>query len=255
MSEDWYYFQSGSQVGPVGESIIREMLQSGRLGWDDLVWHDGLPDWVPAGQIPNLALLRVQSGPVVPAPPLGPLPPAAAPTAPPAFQPPVAGVPAQPLSAMRPLSPSAPAAPAFADVSEATLGILRKTRPWVRLLGILAIIGCVLMILSGLAGLAMGIMTSGGGLAGMGVGAAALLVYVIGAAFIFPIGLFLNRFARSIGALQSSRRSEDLERALLAQKSYWKYVGILSLVGIVLSVLATLGMLIFGLSGYLASSY
>ncbi len=255
MSEDWYYFQNGSQVGPVSESVVREMLQSGRLRWDDLVWHDGLPDWLSAEQIPNLASSRVLRGPgPAPAPFAPPPAPAAAPV--PAYAAPIPAVPAQPLSTIRPLSPSAPAAPMFADVSVATVAILGKTRPWVRLLGILALIGCVLMVLSGLAGLVMGIMTGGGGLTGVGIGgAAALVAYVIAAAFIFPLGLFLNRFAKGIRAVQASRRTEDLERALMAQKSYWKYIGILTLVGIALSILASVGMLIFGLSGYLTRSY
>jgi len=255
MSEDWYYYQNGSQAGPVDESVVREMLQSGRLRWDDLVWHDGLPDWLAAEQIPNLASARV-----LPVPAAAPAPPpfssaAAAVPPPPAFPPQYAAVPAQPLSAMRPLSPSAPAAPMFADVSEGTVVALGKTRPWVRFLGIMALIGCVLMVLFGLAGLAMGIMTGGGGLTGVGIGAAALLAYLLAAAFILPVGLYLNRFAKAIRGVQASRRAEDLERALLAQKSYWKYVGILTLVGIALSILASVGMLIFGLSGYLTSSY
>ncbi len=256
MSEDWYYFQNGNQAGPVDESVVREMLQSGRLRWDDLVWHDGLPDWLPAAQIPALASSRVVPVPAAPSapPPFGPAP-AAVVTAPPAFPPPAAAVPVQPLSAIRPLSPSAPAAPMFGGVSEGTVAILARTRPWVRLLGVMALIGCVLMVLFGLAGLVMGIVSGGGGLAGVGIGAAALAAYLIGAGFILPVALFLNRYAKGIRALQSSGRAEDLERALLAQKSYWKYIGILTLVGIVLSILGTIAMLIFGLSGYLASSF
>jgi len=257
MSEEWYYFQNGGQVGPVSESVVREMLQSGRLRWDDLVWHEGLPDWLAAEQVPNLASSRVLATPVAAsAPPLFGAPAAAVATAPPTFQPPVAAIPVQPLSAMRPLSPSAPAAPMFGGgVSAATVAILAKTRPWVRLLGILAIIGCVLMVLFGLAGLVMGIVTGGGGLTGVGIGAAALFIYLLVAAFILPMGLFLNRYAKGIRALQLSGQAEDLERALLAQKSYWKYLGVLTLVGLVLSVLGTVGMLIFGLSGYLTSSF
>lgn len=236
MGEDWYYFQNGSQVGPVTESAVREMLQSGRLRWDDLVWHDGLPDWLSAERIPNLASSRVLPIPA-PAP------------APPPF------VPSQPLSAIRPLSPSAPAAPMLADVSQATAAILGKTRPWVRLLGILAFVGCILMVLFGVGALVVALTTGGGGITGVGIGAAALLAYLIAAVLIFPIGLFLNRFAKAIRTLQASGRNEDLERALLAQKSYWKYIGILTLVGMTLSILGSVAMLIFGLSSYLGSSY
>ncbi|RPI23290.1 MAG: DUF4339 domain-containing protein [Acidobacteria bacterium] len=256
MSEEWYYFQNGSQVGPVSESVVREMLQSGRLRWDDLVWHDGLPDWLAAEQVPDLASARALTPPVAAsAPPLFTAPAAAVTTAPPTFQPPVAAIPVQTLSTLRSFSPSTPAAPMFGSVSEGTVAILAKTRPWVRLLAILAMIGCVLMVLFGLAGLVMGIVTGGGGLTGAGIGAAALLAYLVAAAFILPMGLFLNRYAKGIRALQLSGQAEDLERALLAQKSYWKYLGVLTLVGIVLSILATVAMLILGLSGYLTSSY
>lgn len=262
MSQDWYYCQNGGQFGPVSEAVVREMLQSGRLGWDELVWHDGLPDWVSAEEIPVLASSRVRATPgpafvsPVPAPPpLAPPPPASVMTAAAAYPAQAAAIATQPLSAIRPLSPSAPAAPMFGQVSESAIAILATTRPWVRLLGILAFIGCVLMLLFGLGGLVMGIIGGGGGLAGVGIGLVAMLVYLVAAGFILPVALFLNRYAKAVRPLQASRRSEDLERALLAQKSFWKYVGILTLVGIAISLLATVGTLIFGLSGYLTSSF
>ncbi len=255
MSEDWYYFQNGSQVGPVSELVVREMLQSGRLRWDDLVWHDGLSGWLSAEEIPDLASFRVLPTPVASAPPLSPPVAPVVTNFPPPFPAQVAGVPDQPLSAIRPLTPSAPAAPMLPEVSEGTAAILGKTRPWVRFLGILAFVGCVLMFVFGFLGLIFGIMGGGGGLTGVGIGVAALVAYLLGVALILPLGLFLNRFAKGIRAVQASRSSQDLERALLAQKSYWKYVGILTVVGILLSVLAGVAALIFGLSSYLTSSY
>ena len=53
-----------------------------------------------------------------------------------------------------------------------------------------------------------------------------LLVYIpFGALYIFP-AVFLSRYASCITRLLQIRRSEDLEAALAAQKSFWKFIGI-----------------------------
>jgi len=57
----WWYRKNGSEAGPVDETTLQQTLASGGLGPDDLVWTDGMPQWVPARQAPGL--LPVQSAP------------------------------------------------------------------------------------------------------------------------------------------------------------------------------------------------
>ena len=53
MSE-WYYADEGEQHGPLSASQIQNLVASGRLTVEHLVWCDGMDDWQPAGKIDAL---------------------------------------------------------------------------------------------------------------------------------------------------------------------------------------------------------
>lgn len=56
MSErQWFFIDGGNQTGPVSETQIKTLLQSGRLPRDTMVWSDNLPAWTPASQVPALS--------------------------------------------------------------------------------------------------------------------------------------------------------------------------------------------------------
>jgi hypothetical protein len=50
----WYYSQGGQQLGPVSEEQLRQMKAAGQVGAADLVWSEGMVDWLPAGQVAQL---------------------------------------------------------------------------------------------------------------------------------------------------------------------------------------------------------
>ncbi|HWE97858.1 MAG TPA: GYF domain-containing protein [Tepidisphaeraceae bacterium] len=50
----WYYSQGGQQLGPVSEEQLLQWRATGRIGPNDLVWSEGMTDWLPAGQVPRL---------------------------------------------------------------------------------------------------------------------------------------------------------------------------------------------------------
>jgi hypothetical protein len=50
----WYYYQSGSTLGPVGFSHLLQMSSAGQLVGEDLVWQAGTPEWIHAGRVPGL---------------------------------------------------------------------------------------------------------------------------------------------------------------------------------------------------------
>lgn len=54
MASEWYYAQDGRQHGPVASRELKQLADSGSLQPDDLVWKDGMPDWVPAGEVKGL---------------------------------------------------------------------------------------------------------------------------------------------------------------------------------------------------------
>jgi hypothetical protein len=50
----WYFAVGDEERGPVTEAQIRTLIGTGNLKRDDLVWREGLDDWMPAGEIPGL---------------------------------------------------------------------------------------------------------------------------------------------------------------------------------------------------------
>lgn len=42
----WFYFHNGQQEGPVTDEAFRDLVQKGQVAPTDLVWRQGMPDWV-----------------------------------------------------------------------------------------------------------------------------------------------------------------------------------------------------------------
>jgi hypothetical protein len=51
----WYYSKNGVQLGPISDSEIRAKFASGEILVTDLVWREGMRDWLPTAQVPELA--------------------------------------------------------------------------------------------------------------------------------------------------------------------------------------------------------
>jgi hypothetical protein len=47
----WYYVDAGSQKGPVEEPALDELVRSGVVRDDTLVWRDGMASWQPHGEV------------------------------------------------------------------------------------------------------------------------------------------------------------------------------------------------------------
>ena len=47
----WYYSKNGTQLGPVTEQELKAKGGSGEVLATDLVWKEGMPDWLPFGQL------------------------------------------------------------------------------------------------------------------------------------------------------------------------------------------------------------
>lgn len=61
----WYYYLGGNSSGPIPEDQLVRFLASGNLPPDSLVWTEGMAEWLPAGQIPEL---QAQSAALPPIP-------------------------------------------------------------------------------------------------------------------------------------------------------------------------------------------
>ncbi len=221
MASQWNYIQNGQTLGPVPEEQLKALLASGALRGDDLVWREGLTGWVAAKQCPELIAH------------------------------PISGAAANPYAAPRAqLDGAAMGSASPSEISPTVVGLLRQTKPWVRLLAVLGFIGIGFMLLASVSMLALG-STLGSGLPA-GFGIAMMVGYMVMAGIQLPAVIFLNRYASRIGALVNSGAPGDLEAAISAQKSFWRYLGILTLIVLCLYILAILGMIVVsvvGLSG------
>jgi len=109
--------------------------------------------------------------------------------------------------------------------------ILGETQPWVRFLGVLGFVMVGFMLLVGLGTGVFGIAS------GQPEMAALIVVYPLMALLYFFPSLYLVRFASRIREFTQGQRPQQLEAALVTQRSFWRFVGILSLVGIIIALL------------------
>lgn len=128
-------------------------------------------------------------------------------------------------------------------MSERVVASLRKTRPWVLFIAILGFIGTAFMVIASipmfLGGSMMGMSgadMAGTGLLGTGFMIGIGVMYLLMAVIYFMASLYLLRYAGAIKRAVTGLNASDMEAALEAQASFWKLVGILSIVSIVLMI-------------------
>jgi hypothetical protein len=105
-----------------------------------------------------------------------------------------------------------------ATVSPRILQIMARTRGWVRLCGILFFIFAALSFAS--------VFVVGSASADVGVDFVAGLISAL--FYIFP-AIKLNAYASRITRLLTSNQAGDLQQALNQHRGFWKYVGIISI--------------------------
>ncbi|WP_411827971.1 GYF domain-containing protein [Luteolibacter sp. AS25] len=50
---EWYYSKMGLQQGPVPEDELRDKIRRGDIGESNLIWREGMTDWLPMGDVPE----------------------------------------------------------------------------------------------------------------------------------------------------------------------------------------------------------
>jgi hypothetical protein len=159
------------------------------------------------------------------------------------YTPPAASPPYAPggYGAVAPYREPVPNAP-----TDLAVEYLKQTRPWVMLMAVLCFLGAGLMCMAGVGMTAMGLisssMSSSSPLPMWIIG----LVYVpLGGMYVYP-GIKLWAYSTSIGRVVANRSIDDLEQALMHQKSFWKFCGIAVIVMFVLYIFMFIGMMVFG---------
>lgn len=149
-----------------------------------------------------------------------------------------------------PLSPSS--VPQRDFLTAGMLDALRATKPWVRFFSILGFLVAIFMVLGGLGMGAFGVYRIiAGGNDGYIFGGMGLLYLLMAILYIYP-SRSLFRYASAIGeALQTPSKAEAVERALVHQKSFWKFIGIMVLVMMLLYI--PMMFVAFAIPGVLAA--
>jgi hypothetical protein len=122
--------------------------------------------------------------------------------------------------------------------------LLVKTRPWARFMSVLTFISAAFMLIAGMLisilGVGLRSIPSETGRFGTLTSAANIfagLFYILLSFIYVAPGVFLWKFASSIRLLETSRSQQALENAMGSQRSFWRYIGILAIVGLVVGVL------------------
>jgi hypothetical protein len=102
---------------------------------------------------------------------------------------------------------------------------LRATKPWVRFMSVIMFIFAALIFLGGLL---MMLMPSG--MSGFGLGPLVGIIYIVMSGLYLAPAFFLHQFASSINDFLNGGGDSAMENALGSQKSFWRFVGILTLV-------------------------
>lgn len=138
------------------------------------------------------------------------------------------------------------ASPSSGAVSDAAVELLRLTRPWVRLLGVLSFVASGLMFVLALLAVGFAALSP----EAKGTPAALGLLYLpLGLIYIYP-GIKLWSYGAAIARLTSSRAVADLEDALGQQKSFWKFSGIAGIVLIVVYAIGFAVLMAVGAAAY-----
>ena len=128
------------------------------------------------------------------------------------------------------------------EVGPDTIRVLNQTRPWVFMMAILCAIGTGFMALGGFALIVMAAARSGSGPT-LGILGAAYLLFSL----LYGIpALFLFKYAIGIGRLISDRSTASLNDALRSQKSFWKFIGVATILFVLIYILAIVIVVLLG---------
>jgi hypothetical protein len=137
-------------------------------------------------------------------------------------------------------------------VSQDVITPLVRTKFWVRLISVLLWIMAAIMLLAGLGmGISAAINFSSGsetvtGTAESGFLIGFSMIYVVFSFFYILPAIKLWTYGTQISTLAISRSPADLVLALNTQRSFWKIIGVLTLVGIIMMIAIFLSAIVFG---------
>ncbi len=137
-----------------------------------------------------------------------------------------------------PVEPLLPGTPSLGAVP----GLLARTAPWAHLLAVVGFVSVGLMILLGVGAGALGLAT------GRAETTVLMVIYPLSALVYFFPSLYMLQYAkRSRRFAQGGQSLAELEAALDAQRRFFKFAAIATVVGVVLGGLVFVGVVLFSM--------
>jgi len=237
---EWYMqTEDGEQYGPVSKEELQGWIAEGRIDASCQVLQDGWEQWKWAEDVfPQIGQTASDSSEVVVPGDENPF------AGPGQSESPAAAVAfdSAPPDAAGAIVSEQPAA--AGEISPQIIAAMAQTRPWVNLVSILWMVFVGLGTLVQLAGMALGgIVGIAGGLPGLAI----MGLYFYTAYLLFSYGQKIQIFLRRKGTV-------EFQKALDAQRVFWKTVGIIMLVSLVLAVLMVILIVILVIAGAAALS-
>jgi len=193
--DTWYYTSHGHEVGPVSMAELQQSARAGNITSADQVWAEGMPQWVPAGE-------------------LLPLPPAASESVPTAM----------------PVPPSSVESARAGEVPDDIVRSLSSSRPWILLVGIVMLIQSILFLVMAIFSLAASSRLSADEAESL-INGVTHLIHSIAYGI---AGSLLLVFAGRISAHSYQATFASLRQALDGARSFWIVFGIYMAIGLIL---------------------
>lgn len=128
------------------------------------------------------------------------------------------------------------------------LSLLSETRPWVRFISILMIIGVVLMLIGGFFMILGALMGGGGGPGVAELGVMGAIYLPMAFLYIYP-ALCLSRYASAISTAEKSTEMTHVVEAISHQKKFWRFCGIIAAVILAIYALIFVFAIVAGVVG------
>lgn len=138
-------------------------------------------------------------------------------------------------------------------VTPGVINKLQRTKPWIRFIGVLMWLMIAIMMFGAVAMTITSTMMAGEfdkSMPGMGaVFAGAMIGFYLlfGFLYIYP-AVKIWSYGTWIGKLVKSGSHDDLEKALDQQRSFWKFVGIITLIMIVAYIVGIVVLIVGGIA-------
>jgi hypothetical protein len=131
------------------------------------------------------------------------------------------------------------------NITQPMLLSLRQTKPWVMLVSVIGFIYIGISVFFSV--VAMFIFSQFNDTGSFVSSSMLVVMNILMGILYFFSSLFLFKFASSIGRLLDGGGATEMEQALSNQKSFWKFVGMLVIIAIILGVLGVVAAIIISI--------